>query len=56
MQHESVWPNELLAVTFTNKAARELRERVWKLTNPSGHDVPRSFMPWMGTFHAYAYA
>ncbi len=51
MQNESVWPNELLAVTFTNKAARELRERVWKLTNPSGREVPRSFMPWMGTFH-----
>jgi DNA helicase-2/ATP-dependent DNA helicase PcrA len=51
MQTEAVWPNEILAVTFTNKAARELRERVFKLTNSGAHEVPRSFMPWMGTFH-----
>ena len=44
---------EILAVTFTNKAAREMRERLWNLLYPERLDeVPREFMPYMGTFHS----
>ena len=46
--HEGVWPEQILAVTFTNKAAREMRER---LSGLLGQEDSRSFMPWMGTFH-----
>ncbi len=40
-------PNEILSVTFTNKAAREMKTRVGDLL---GHAVEG--LPWMGTFHS----
>ena len=39
--------HEILAVTFTNKAAREMKERVGALAGPVAEG-----MPWLGTFHA----
>jgi DNA helicase-2/ATP-dependent DNA helicase PcrA len=43
-------PSGILAVTFTNKAAGEMRHRVGELLSQSADN--RSFMPYMGTFHA----
>jgi len=41
------WPSELLAVTFTNKAARGMRERVGQIVGEAVEG-----MPWLGTFHS----
>jgi DNA helicase II / ATP-dependent DNA helicase PcrA len=43
------WPSEILAVTFTNKAAREMRERIGRMVGDAVEG-----MPWLGTFHSIA--
>ena len=43
------WPSEILCVTFTNKAAREMKERVGHMLG----DMVEG-MPWLGTFHSIA--
>ncbi|WP_249693903.1 UvrD-helicase domain-containing protein [Stappia sp. WLB 29] len=41
------FPSQILAVTFTNKAAREMKERIERLIGESAEG-----MPWLGTFHS----
>ncbi|MEP3226359.1 MAG: UvrD-helicase domain-containing protein [Parasphingorhabdus sp.] len=41
------WPSEILAVTFTNKAAREMKERIGAMVGDAVEG-----MPWLGTFHS----
>ncbi len=46
---EGVSPHSILAVTFTNKAAKEMRGRIEDLLSISAHNL------WIGTFHGIAH-
>jgi len=47
INEKKAWPSQILCVTFTNKAAREMQNRIAKLLN-----AKTSSMPWLGTFHS----
>ena len=44
---KKAWPNQILCVTFTNKAAKEMQNRVIKLLSDKKQSAP-----WLGTFHS----
>lgn len=48
VSEKKISPYNILAVTFTNKAANEMKDRVFKILN----DYQDLKLPWMGTFHS----
>ena len=47
IREKKAWPNQILCVTFTNKAAREMQNRIADSLNEK-----TSSLPWLGTFHS----
>ena len=47
IKEKKAWPNQILCVTFTNKAAREMQNRIAKLLKEK-----QTSIPWLGTFHS----
>ena len=47
IKEHKAFPNQILAVTFTNKAAKEMQTRVSKLLKKGA-----TGLPWLGTFHS----
>ena len=47
IKEKKAWPNQILCVTFTNKAAREMQNRIAVFLNEKV-----SSLPWLGTFHS----
>ncbi len=47
ISQKKAWPNQILCVTFTNKAAKEMQNRVLNFIKGK-----TSAVPWLGTFHS----
>ena len=47
IREKKAWPNQILCVTFTNKAAREMQNRILELLTQKTKSLP-----WLGTFHS----
>ena len=47
IKSKKAWPSQILCVTFTNKAAREMQNRISKLLEKNSQSLP-----WLGTFHS----